>query len=108
MYGYLTQEQFKGMTERFVTVMSTMLLALFVRRGWIGEGDAATLLPAIVLLPSLIYGWWINRNKALAQATAAIPGTVVITQAGIASSTKESNIVSNVDNTVVTKPTEGK
>lgn len=99
----LTQEQIKGMAERFATVVATMLLAKAVEKGWISSSDSATLLPAVVLIPSLIYGWLVNRNKSLIQATAAIPGTVVVTQPSIAAATPETNIVST-ETTKVTTP----
>jgi hypothetical protein len=96
-----TPEQIKAMAERAITVLVTILLAKMVRFGWLSDSDSAALLPFMVILPSLAYAWWVNRSKALARSAASIPGTVVITQPGIASSTMESNIVSNVDATVV-------
>lgn len=91
----MQQDQFKGMLDRAVAVVVTMLLGWMVRKGWLGESDAATLTPAVVLLPALAWGWWINRNKALVQSAAAIPGTVVVTTPELAQSTPENNIVSN-------------
>lgn len=99
----MQQDQVKGIIERTATVVATMLLAWLVRKGWIGESDVATLLPAIILIPSLLYGWWINRPKALVQSVAALPGTVVITDEKIAKSTPETNVVSNTEAKVVTE-----
>lgn len=96
----VTQEQLKGMLDRFAAVMATMLLAYFVKRGWIGESESATLLPAVVLLPSLAWGWWVNRNKALQQAAAntiSPDGSkpIIVTSPEMAAATPESNIVSS-------------
>lgn len=91
----MQQDQIKGMIDRALAVMATMLLAWMVRKGWLGESDAATLLPAIVLLPSLAWGAWVNRDKALVQSAAAVPGTVVVTTPALAQDTpNERNIIS--------------
>ena len=90
-------DQFKGMLDRAIAILATMLLGWMVRNGWLGESDSATLLPAVVLLPSLIWGAWVNRDKALVQSAAAVPGTTVITTPELAKSTPdESNIISNI------------
>lgn len=95
---------FQGILERTATVLATMLLAWLVKKGFIGESDSATLLPAIVLLPSLIYGWYINRDKAVLQAAAAISGTVVVTTPALSAATpNQNNIVSSADTKVVSK-----
>jgi hypothetical protein len=91
-----TNDQVKGMLDRGLAVIVTMFLGWCVRKGYLGEGDAATLAPAIVLLPSLAWGWWNNRPKALVQSAAALPGTVVVTTPDLAKATpNESNIISN-------------
>lgn len=99
----ITQDQLKGMIDRFVAVMATMFLGYCVKKGWIGQTDSATLLPAIILLPSLAWGWWVNRNKALVQSAANVPGTVVVTTPTLAQSTPETNIVSSDTSRVVTE-----
>lgn len=96
-------DQVKGIIERAITVLATVGLNWLVRKGYLGESDAATLLPAIVLLPSLMYGWWINRPQALVQSVATIPGTVVVTQPALAKALPETNVVSNMDAKVVTE-----
>lgn len=99
-----SNDQIKGMLDRGLAVLVTMLLGWCVRKGYLGEGDAATLAPAIVLLPSLAWGWWNNRPKALVQAAAALPGTVVVTTPELAKATPDqNNIVSNETTKVVSK-----
>jgi len=98
--GYLTQEQIKGMLDRLIAVLLAWLAAKAVQKGWLGESDAAQLLPAVVLLPSLAWAWWTNRNKALQQAaanTVAPDGTkpIIVTSAAMAESTPEANILSS-------------
>ncbi len=99
----MQQDQVKGILERASTVIAVMLLSWLVRKGWIGESDMATLLPAVVLVPSLVYGWWINRPKALVQSVASLPGTVIITEDKLAKATPETNVVSNINAKVVTE-----
>ncbi len=92
----MQQDQFKGMLDRAIAVLATMFLAWMVRKGWLGESDAATLLPALVLLPALAWGYWNNRDKALVQSAANVPGTVVVTTQALADATPEQkNIVSS-------------
>lgn len=96
-----TTDQVKGMLDRGIAVLITMFLAWCVKKGYLGESDAATLAPAIVLLPSLAWGWWNNRPKAVVQAAANVPGTTVITTPDIAKATPmEGNIISNTENKV--------
>lgn len=94
------QDQIKGMLDRAIAVVATMALSYMVKKGWLGESDAAALVPALVLLPSLLWGWWNNRPKALVQSAASVPGTVVITTPALAAATPgEANIVSNTSST---------
>lgn len=84
------------MLDRAVTVLATMLLTWMVKRGWIGESDSAQLLPAVILLPALAWGWWNNRNKALVQSASNVPGTVVVTTPELALDTpNQKNIISS-------------
>lgn len=99
----LTEDQIKGMLDRFIAVIATLFLAYLVRRGIIGESESAMLFPAVILLPSLAWGWWVNRNKALVQSAANVPGTVVVTTESLAKSTPETNIVSNTTSKVISE-----
>lgn len=97
-------DQVKGMLDRALAVVATMFLNWMVTKGWLGQSDAATLLPALVLIPALAWGAWNNREKALVQSAAAIPGTVVVTTPALAAATPEqNNIVSNAEAKVTTK-----
>lgn len=97
-------DQIKGMLDRAIAVIATMFLGWMVKKGWLGESDAATLLPALVLLPAIAYGAWNNRQKALVQAAASIPGTTVVTTPELAQATpNESNIISTEQVKVVSK-----
>lgn len=104
----LQQDQIKGMLDRAAAVLATMLVGWMVKKGWLGASDAATLVPALVLLPSLAWGWWNNRNKALLQSAAGVVGadgkkTVVIASPELAAATPENNIVSSTQVEVKTK-----
>ena len=70
----MQQDQVKGMLDRALAVMATMFLNWLVTKGYLGQSDAATLLPALVLLPSLAWGYWNNRPKALLQSAASVVG----------------------------------
>lgn len=105
------QEQVKGMFERFATIIATWLLLKLVRSGYISTEDSTILAPGLVILivaaPSLFYGWWINRSKALQQAAASVflpdgSKPIIVTSPEIAAATSESNIVSAATNKVVT------
>jgi len=103
----VTSEQVKGMLDRAIAVAATMFLSHCVKKGWIGESDSATLLPALVLLPSLIWGWYVNRNKALIQAAANTVDDegrkpIIVSSPEMAKSNPETKIVSNTTSAVVT------
>lgn len=94
-----SQEQVKAMAERAVTVLATIFLAKLVKWGWLSDSDSAALLPFVVIMPSLAYAWWINRNKALVIAAANTVDDqgrkpVIVTSQNVANSTAETNIVS--------------
>lgn len=91
----MQKDQISGVLDRTIAVLATMLLGWMVKRGWIGESDVATLLPAVVLLPAIVWGWWVNRDKALVKSAANVEGTVVVTSPGLASSIPNANVVSN-------------
>ena len=92
----MQQDQVKGMLDRAIAVLATMFLGWMVKKGWLGESDSATLLPAVVLLPSLAWGWWNNRPTALVQSAANLPGTTIVTTPDLADATPfQGNIVSN-------------
>lgn len=100
-----SKDQMSGMLDRALAVLVTMFLGYCVRKGWLGESDAATLAPAIVILPAIIWGWWNNRDKALVQSAANVPGTVVVTTPELAKATPDqNNIVSSTTVKVETKP----
>jgi len=103
---FLTQEQVKGMLDRGAALVAAWLLGLLVRKGYIGESDAATFLPAIVLIPSLAWGWWVNRNKALLQSASNTVDAngqkpIIVTSPAVAATTPETNIVSSAEVRVV-------
>lgn len=104
----MQQDQLKGMLDRAIAVLATMFLGWMVKRGWLGESDAAALSPALILLPALAWGWWNNRNKALLQSASNVVGedgrkTVIVASPELALSTPQNNIVSNAKVEVKTK-----
>jgi len=103
---FLTNEQIKGMLDRAAAVGAAWFLAWCVKKGWIGESDVATLLPALVLFPSLAWGWWVNRNKALLQSASNTVDAngqkpIIVTSPAVAATTPETNIVSSAEVRVV-------
>ena len=105
----MQQDQIKGMLDRAIAVIATMILGWMVKKGWLGESDSATLLPAVILLPSLAWGWWNNRPKALLQSAATVVGsdgkqTLIVASPEFAKDTPDqNNIVSNKEVEVKTK-----
>lgn len=106
----MNPDQLKGITDRAVAVLATMLVGYLVRKGYLGESDAATLTPALILLPSLAYGWWKNRDKALLQSAANVvdpetskPVLIVASPALAAATPENNNIVSSSDVKVTSK-----
>jgi hypothetical protein len=108
------QEQVKGMVERFLTitatVIATKILTWMVVIKFITNEDVGMLMPGLVIflvaLPSLAYGWWVNRGQSLASAlirAAPANSTTVVTTPDIAKNTPETAIVSNTDARVVTE-----
>jgi hypothetical protein len=98
------------MLDRAMTVLVTMFLGWLVKRGYIGESDSATLLPAIVLLPAIAYGAWVNRDKALIQSAGNVVDpvtgkpTIIVTSPAMAAATPgQNNIVSTSDVKVIQK-----
>lgn len=106
----MQQDQIKGMIDRAIAVMATMFLSWMVKKGWLGESDAAQLLPALVLLPAIAWGWWNNRAKAILQSAANVVGEdgkkpVIIASPELAASVPQNNVVSSTDVTVKDKVT---
>lgn len=106
----MQSDQLKGMADRAIAVLATMFLNWMVTKGWLGQSDAATLLPALVLLPALAWGYWNNRDKALIQSAANVvdPNTgkkvVIVTSPELAAATPDqNNIVSSTDVKVTQK-----
>jgi hypothetical protein len=105
----MQSDQVKGMLDRAIAVLATWLLTQAVNKGWITQSDVAQLLPALILLPSLAWGWWINRNKALLQSAANVVGddgkkTVIVASPELAQATPANeNIVSNTEAKVITQ-----
>lgn len=105
----MQSDQLKGMLDRTIAVLATTFLGWMVKKGWIGESDSAALLPAMVVLPAIIYGAWVNRDKALLQSAANVVGpdgkpTIIVTSPALAAATPDqNNIVSNTDAKVINK-----
>jgi len=105
----MQQDQIKGMLDRALAVLVTMFMGWLVKKGYLGESDAATLAPAIVLLPALAWGWYNNSNKSLLQSAANVVGddgkkTVIVASPELAAATPDQqNIISNKDVKVQSK-----
>lgn len=99
----LTSDQISGSLDRVVLVLITWGLTQAAQRGWISTSDVAALAPALVTIVAFVWGYWVNRPKAIVQSAAALPGTTVVTTPTLAAATPESNIKSSATATVVTK-----
>lgn len=98
----MQNDQIKGMLDRAIAVIATMFLGWMVKRGWLGESDSATLLPAVILLPSLAWGWYNNRNQALLQSAANVVGadgkkTIVVASPELATAVPDTNVMSHTE-----------
>ena len=106
----MQSDQIKGMVDRTILVLATWLLAKAVSAGWLSQADSAQLLPALIILPALAWGWWNNRDKALLQSAGNVidpktnKPTIIVTSPEMAAATPgQNNIVSSADVKVVTK-----
>lgn len=57
-------EQIKGIVER----VATLVIAYLVGRGVVPEGVSADIVAVVVLIGSIVWGWYVNTPKALADA----------------------------------------
>lgn len=92
-------DQISGVLDRVFIAIAMYAVA----KGWISQSDAMQLVALLLAVGGAVWGWYVNRDKALVQAAASVPGTVVVTNADLAKSTPENNIVSNVDTKIVQK-----
>lgn len=107
----MQQDQIKGMLDRALAVLVTMWLGWMVKKGWLGESDVAALVPALVALPAIAYGWWNNQDFKLLQKAANVPNpeapngkTIIVADPALAAATPDqNNIVSSATTKVVTK-----
>lgn len=104
----MQNDQVKGMLDRALAVLATMFLGWLAKRGWIGESDAATLVPALVLLPALAWGWWNNRPASLLASAANVVGadgkqTIVVVSPELATAVPSENVVSHAETEVKSK-----
>lgn len=60
-------EQIKGIIERIITIFVTW----FVAKGWVPAGMSAELVTVVLGILSVIWGFWVNTPKALADAAVA-------------------------------------
>lgn len=92
----MQKDQLSGVFDRVLAVALTWLLTWLATKGYITQGQVAELLPALVILLTAAWGWWVNRDKALIQSASNVPGTVVVTTPELAKATpSERNIISS-------------
>jgi hypothetical protein len=91
--GLTTAGTYSGVGERIAYGIGIAGAMKLVAWGWITADDAAWLAGGFVGLVGGAWAWWINRPKAIIQS-AASTGATVITNAEIAATTPETNIVS--------------
>jgi hypothetical protein len=84
--------QISGVLDRVLIAVGMYAVA----KGWISESDMMQFVALLLAIAGAVWGWYVNTNKALVQAAAAVPGTVVVTTPDLARATpNESNIVSH-------------
>lgn len=84
----------KGALDRVLGIVLTWALTWAATKGYIAQTQVAELLPAILVLIWAGYGVWVNRPKAIVQAAAAVPGTVVLTTHALSEATpNQENII---------------
>lgn len=92
-------DQISGILDRVLAVAVTWAIT----KGYITQAQAAEYAPLVLAIAAALWGWWVNRDKALVQAAAAIPDTTVVTRPDLAAATPERNIVSETVAKVVPK-----
>ena len=99
-----TKDQASGIFERVMYGVALAAAMKFVQWGWLDAESAPYVAGGIVTLIGGAWAFWINRPKAIAQAAANIPNTIVITTPEIAAATpNQSNIVSSTDMKAINK-----
>lgn len=84
--------QISGIFDRILIFVGTYAVA----RGWIGQNEMMQLVALAIGIGGVIWGAYVNTNKSIAQAAAAIPGTVIVSTPELAKATpNESNIISS-------------
>lgn len=102
-----TTDQVSGVTDRVLTIAATWLLTWLTMKGYITPNQAVEYSPLLIALGAAIWGWWVNRPKAILQSAAAIPAgggkmTQIVTSPELAAATPEqANIISSAENKVV-------
>lgn len=92
--------QVSGMLDRVLIAVGMYAVA----KGWISQSDMMQFVALVLAVGGAVWGWYVNRDKALVQAAAAVPGTVVVTTPALAAATPDqNNIVSNTEVKVSTK-----
>lgn len=99
----MTKDQVQGAGDRAFLVLVTWFLTYASNKGWIGTSDVAPLATALITIGGVVWGWYVNRPKAIVQSAAALPGTTVVTTPDLAKTTPENNIVSNAEMKVASK-----
>lgn len=99
----MTNDQGTGVIERVIYGVILGVLMKMVAAGWLTADMAPYLAAAAVSAMGGAYALWINRPKAIVQSAAALPATTVVTTPDLAAATPENNIVSNVEQKVVSK-----
>lgn len=104
-----TWDQIHGVAERVITLGLAALLSFAVIKGWITTDQAkeygVEYGPLVIGLVASIYAYRHNSPQTLAERTANIPNTTVITTPEIAAATpNQSNIISAATNETVAVP----
>lgn len=97
MNKVLTTDQISGTADRAGLVIVTWLLTVASQRGWISQGDAITLAPAILVVIGIAWGWWVNRPKAILEAATNTGATVITTPEMAKATPGNEKIVSSIE-----------
>lgn len=90
----MQRDMISGAVDRALGMLITWALTYVAAKGYIAQSSIAELTPALVVLIWAAYGAWVNRPKALVQAAANVPGTVVLTTRELSEATpNQENII---------------
>ena len=69
----MTKDQTTGVIERAVYGLLMLVFMKLVAKGYMTADEAAYFATGIITAGAALYGWWINRPKAILQSASDLP-----------------------------------